>query len=472
VSTGLAVAILCAGLATVYEIERRQVDQTLAADARTAAAALAQAGRHAPTPPPGSGTLPSPLSGSEADGDREEQAIRTYLGAREGTDQLLASMPARGISLTNSPLARRLTRIHGLTAGGIATVSIGGRRYVVAASRRGTAHAIAAVPVAEAEAGVQRLLDAMLIVSAAGLLPAAAAAWLMARRALSPLSRIAQRASRITAGDLSVRMGPVAGDDEIADVAVAIDAMLDRLESAFDAQRRFVHDASHELRTPLTIARGHLEVALPAGEAGTELGQAVRVAIDELDRMGRLVDGLLRMAHADEPRDPGGAPIDIAALATRVVERSRVLGDRVWEVRGPDGPVMVAGDEGALEQVLLNLIANAVRHTHPGDSVALTVESSGGRVVVSVVDSGDGIDPSVLPTLFDRFTRADAARSRDTGGAGLGLSICRAIVEAHRGAIAATATPGGGATFTIDLPAAGRAPVAGKMRPVSHPAHV
>ena len=129
------------------------------------------------------------------------------------------------------------------------------------------------LPAAEADAAVHRLVMAMLIVCAIALIPATLAAWLAARRALKPLSQIAHRATRVTEGDLSVRMGPVATHDEIAEVAIAIDAMLDRLQSAFDSQRRFVHDASHELRTPLTIARGHLEVALPAD---ADLGGAGR----------------------------------------------------------------------------------------------------------------------------------------------------------------------------------------------------
>ena len=303
-----------------------------------------------------------------------------------------------------------------------------------------------------------------------GLVPATGAAWLVTRRALAPLSRIAQRASRVTAGDLSVRMGTVRSHDEIADVAIAIDAMLDRLEGAFAAQRRFVHDASHELRTPLTIARGHLETALVPGREPAELDAAVRVAIAELDRMGRLVESLLRLARTGADDPPAREPVDVGELADRVVERSRVLGDRAWSVDAAPGAV-VEGDAGAIEQVLLNLVSNAVRHTAAGQAIEVRIDAAAGSVTVEVADSGEGIDPALLPTLFDRFTRADAARGRDTGGAGLGLAICRAIVEAHGGTIAAASAPGRGATFTVELPrmaVPGRAP---SMRAVSPPAH-
>jgi two-component system OmpR family sensor kinase len=275
----------------------------------------------------------------------------------------------------------------------------------------------------------------------------------------------------VTAGDLSVRMGPVTTHDEIAEVATAIDGMLDRLETAFSAQRRFVHDASHELRTPLTIARGHLEVALPPEGSTPELRQAVEVAIGELDRMGLLVDSLLRLARADERSRAARDPVDAAAVARAAVDRCRVLGDRDWEL-DLDPAAVVHGDAGALEQVLLNLLSNAVRHTRPGDSIAVSVAAAEGLVTMTVADAGEGIDPELLPSLFDRFTRADSARSRDTGGAGLGLAICHAIVDAHGGTIAATSEPGHGATFVVTLPGVAAAGGNGAVRAVSPPAHV
>jgi signal transduction histidine kinase len=487
-SAMLAVGVLMAGMFTVYLIERHQVEQALRADARTAATGLARAGEgrepstatapettadgfssesgddtgessSAPRRPAAAGTKTAPTT------EPDDEVLRSYLRARGGSDQLLVSIGADGTTHANTSLARRLTDLHLPPPGGLATVSLDGERYVVAVARRGRGRVAAALPMTEAEAAVHRLVIAMLIVCAIGLVPATLVAWLAARRALSPLSRIAQRAARVTAGDLSVRMGPVSSHDEISEVAVAIDAMLDRLESTFAAQRRFVHDASHELRTPLTIARGHLEVALP-DDADPELRDAVQVAIDEIDRMGRLVDSLLRLARQGRD-DAAHAPVDLGAVARGMVDRSRVLGERTWRVEAEPG-LFVDGDEDALEQVLLNLIANAVNHTTSGDTISVTADRRDGRIRLEVTDSGEGIDPSLLPNLFDRFVRADSARSRATGGTGLGLAICHSIVEEHGGSIWADNNGDeGGAQFVIELPASRR----GSMRSISSASH-
>ena len=401
----------------------------------------------------------------------EETAMRVYLGARSGSSDLLVYRPLRGKTLYNRRLAGTLAALGPRLPGVVRTITIDGDGYVVATAARGTGVVMAGLPVAEADAAVSRLLDAMLIVCLIGLLPATAAAWWAARRALSPLSRIAQRASRVTAGDLSVRMGPVTTRDEIGDVATAIDAMLDRLEVAFAAQRQFVHDASHELRTPLTIARGHLEVALPGDGDSEELRQAVTVAVAELDRMGQLVDSLLRLARAGAGSERERRPVDVSVLAEAAVDRCRVLGERTWRVTAAPG-AYVEGDEGSLEQVFLNLLSNAVRHTVAGDAITVVAAVDGDRVRAEVTDSGEGIDPELLPTLFNRFTRADSARSRDTGGAGLGLAICHAIVVAHGGTISVRSGPGSGASFVISLPRTSTVPDSGRVRAVSPPAHV
>lgn len=408
---------------------------------------------------------------TESDDATEVDALRTYLGARSGSDQLLLYIPAHGRQLGNTGLATGLAPLGGPTPGSVRTVTLDGDGYVVATAARGGGIVMAGLPVAEANASVGRLLDAMLIVGLIGLLPATVLAWLVARRALSPLSRIAQRASRVTAGDLSVRMGPVTTRDEIGEVATAIDAMLGRLEVAFAAQRQFVHDASHELRTPLTIARGHLEVALPSEGGSPELRQAVGVAIGELDRMGQLVDSLLRLARAGVRERSDRKPVDVSALARTTVDRCRVLGERTWQLETTP-EAYVDGDEGALEQVFLNLLSNAVRHTVAGDSITVSAIAAGDRVRIEVADTGEGIDPELLPSLFDRFTRADSARSRDTGGAGLGLAICHAIVEAHGGTIAAVSPPGEGARFVVELPAGHLQQGNGHVRAVSPPVHV
>ena len=482
VSATLAVGVLAAGLLTVYLIDRRQVDQSLAASARRAANDLAASGLHpAPAPKP----KPKPASTASQDGtgsedgsgaqdsgresqvESEDELVSAYLSARRGTGQLLATVVPGKRNRANSKLAKRLWPREDIRPGHAKRIEIQGREYVVASARRGTSRYLAAVPAADADAGVRTLLDAMLVVCLVGLVPATGAAWLVTRRALSPLSRIAQRASRVTGGDLSVRMGPVRSRDEIADVADAIDGMLDRLEGAFAAQTRFVHDASHELRTPLTIARGHLETALTPGHDQAELEAAARVAISELDRMARLVESLLRLARTGAGEPHARDLVDVGEIAERVVERSQVLGERAWRIDALPGAT-VEGDADAIEQVLVNLVSNAVRHTAPGQAIGVGVAAQHDTVVIEVADAGEGIDPALLPTLFDRFTRADDARGRDTGGAGLGLAICRAIVEAHGGTISAAGAPGRGATFTVKLP---RAVAPADVRAVSPAVH-
>jgi signal transduction histidine kinase len=511
ITATLALGVLLAGMLTVYLVERREVAQALQDQARRAAVELARAkhkgdvsehthrqakgsssqsqppsgGSSQPAPPPtstpndgggdsgstgggtggwgggesgdGSGGVSSDaaflVSGgeSEAEHERSDDVVRSYLRARSGSDQLLLTVAGDGTVLSNRPAARGLLTRHLPRPGGSSSFTIGGVGYLAAVERAGTGEAVAAVPVAEAQAAIHRLLTAMLIVCALGLIPATLAAWWAARRALSPLSRIAQRASRVTAGDLSVRMGPARARDEIGEVSTAIDAMLDRLQEAFDSQQRFIDDASHELRTPLTIARGHLETALPP-DATPQLRDAVAVAIAEIDRMAEMVDGLLGLARGGA----GGAswsPVDVGQLIERSVERARVLGERTWRVSLAGGLVAI-GDEGPLEQVLLNLFRNAVKHTRPGDLIDVSASRAGDVVRLDVCDHGEGIDPELLPRVFDRFVRADGARGRETGGTGLGLAICREIIARHGGTITAANVPSGGARFTIELPAA------------------
>ena len=527
ITAALALGVLLAGMLTVYLVERREVAQALQDQARRAAFDLARAkhksevreraaqrpagGSSSDTQPPSSGgSQPAPPSssvppagsddgstgsgstgsdqgeggdsgpvssdaafiisgGSESEKERErgDDVVKAYLRARSGSDQLLLTLARDGSVLSNRPAARGLLAHHLPRPGGSSSFTIGGVGYLAAVERAGSGEAIAAVPVAEAQAAIHRLLTAMLIVCALGLIPATLAAWWAARRALSPLSRIAQRASRVTAGDLSVRMGQARTRDEISEVSTAIDAMLDRLQEAFDSQQRFIDDASHELRTPLTIARGHLETALPA-DATPELRDAVAVAIAEIDRMAEMVDGLLGLARGGAPGGSWSA-VDVGSVTERSVERARVLGERSWRVAVAHDLVVI-GDEGSLEQVLLNLLRNAVKHTTPGDLIEVSACREGDLVRVQVSDHGEGIDEELLPRVFDRFVRADDARGRETGGTGLGLAICREIVGRHGGTISAANVPSGGARFTVDLPAA---PVgADQMKTFSPGSHV
>ena len=206
--------------------------------------------------------------------------------------------------------------------------------------------------------------------------------------------------------------------------------------------------------------------APPRSSAGDSLDEY----LDEIGRYPLLTRDQER-ALGRRIREGDRTAVDVSALARTTVDRCRVLGERTWRLHTTPG-AYVDGDEGALEQVLLNLLSNAVRHTVAGDSIGVSAIAAGDRVRIEVADTGEGIDPGLLPALFDRFTRADTARSRDTGGAGLGLAICHAIVEAHGGTISAESPPGEGARFVVDLPRAHPQQEDGDVRAVSPPLHV
>jgi signal transduction histidine kinase len=434
----LAGGLIVACMGAVYLIEQRDTSGRVAAEARTAATGILAVAR-------------SPGAAGEDLGPEVER----YLAARAESANLLLVVPRSGQALINRTTARRLAAVDTTVLGGH-QLDLAGTEYAVSVQRSGDGRlvAVAAVPTAKAKAELRSLLVRMLEIGSVGLIGTLLVAWVAVHRALRPLAQIAERAAKVTAGDLDSRIGHDIRGEEIGVVADAIDAMLERLQEAFVAQRRFVQDASHELRTPLTIARGHLEVLQIQRDASPEdTRAAITLAVEELGRMGKVVTSLLRLARLDSAGLTDLRPVSVRSLLTEAAARAGHLGDRRFSVViDPDADVELMVDRDALDQVLLNLLSNAVRHTRPGGRVVLGASRRPGEVVIVVADNGEGIPAAVLPTLFDRFTRADAARRRDTGGAGLGLAICRSIVEAHGGVIAAASVPGEGATFTIWLP--------------------
>ena len=383
-----------------------------------------------------------------------DPSTEAYLVRRSASETLLAVRAPHGTALINQETARALVPLLS-DATGTTTITVDGDAYT-AAIERDTAGitAVSAVPQGAASNRISALLRALLAAGGVGILLTAILAWLAARSALRPLSVMTRRAELVTAGRPEARVGPIGGTDEIARLTGAIDEMLERLQSAFAAQQRFVQDASHELRTPITIARGHLEVLDPQREEPAAVQAEIDLAVGELARMGRLVERLLLLARAGEIPVERMRPIDVGDLAAEAVERVRGDAVRSWHVDRPAVSAVVHGDHDALVDVLVNLLTNAIRHTGNDGRIDVEVGASRDAVHIAVIDDGDGVPPELLPHLFDRFTRADAARSRDAGGAGLGLAICRAYVEAHGGTISARATSGHGATFDITLPRA------------------
>jgi two-component system, OmpR family, sensor kinase len=319
---------------------------------------------------------------------------------------------------------------------------------------------IVAIPLTEVEATVDRLVGVELVVSVVVLLAVAALALWLVRVGLRPLEGIGTTAGAIAGGDLTRRVEPADDRTEIGRLGLALNSMLAQIEAAFEERRaseerlrRFVADASHELRTPLTSIRGYAELfRRGAGSRPEDLAKTMHRIEAEASRMGVLVDDLLLLARLDQGRPLEREPLDLGAVAADAVESARAIEPErpiALEVRGP---AEVVGDHGRLRQVVDNLLDNVRVHTPSGTPVRVAVGPDDGEVLLSVADRGPGLSPEVVARVFERFYRGDPARSRG-GGAGLGLSIVTAIVEAHGGKVAAASGDGAGATFEVRLPA-------------------
>jgi signal transduction histidine kinase len=280
--------------------------------------------------------------------------------------------------------------------------------------------------------------------------------WVIAGRVLRPIGRITSVARDIQATDLSRRIELAGPDDELKQLADTFDAMLARLDAAFAAQRQFVADASHELRNPLAIIRTNVEVALADPNADPQdLRQAISVVKRAGDRMSRLVDDLLALARRQEPTlehervDLGAAVAEASDDFLVPAEARGIVLDRAI---APE--VVVIGDRDALKRAVANLLENAVRLAPPSSHIKLATGSEGGRAWIAVADEGPGIAAEDQQHVFDRFWRADKARSRVDGGTGLGLAIVRQIAESHGGLVRLHSKVGVGSTFVIWLPIA------------------
>jgi two-component system OmpR family sensor kinase len=316
-----------------------------------------------------------------------------------------------------------------------------------------------ALPLDDAASTLSQLLVLELVAGAGITVVILVATWLIVRGGLRPLDRMG-RTARVAATDLSRRVEPATEATEVGRLGLAINAMLSQLEVAFAERaaveqrlRHFVSDASHELRTPLTSIRGYAELMRRNPEmTDADVVLATRRIEEEGQRMGVLVDDLLLLARLDQGRPLERATVDLAALVTdacadaRAADPARTITARV------DAAVQVIGDDMRLRQVLNNVVRNALVHTPTGTPVEVSLSSDDGGALIEVVDHGAGIQGDRPERIFERFHRADPGRSGDQGGSGLGLSIAAAVVAAHRGRISVHPTPGGGATFRIELP--------------------
>ena len=405
-------------------------------------------GRHGPRggPPPGGG-LP----------------LGTYVERRSSSGEVLAR--------------RDLTFSEGTTAGPALPSDIplerpftvsgeGGdeTRYRVyaAVDPREPGITVVAAPLTDVDEAMQRLLLQESIVIAMILLVLAAVAWAVVRVGLLPLDRMGHTAGAIAGGDLSRRVESTDPRTEVGRLGIALNAMLDRLERAFserqaseDRLRRFLADASHELRTPLASIRGYAELyRMGAARETDDVERSMRRVEDEAARMGVLVEDLLTLARLDEIAEAPHAEVGLGPLAGDAVEDARATAPERTIALLEDGDAVVMGDPHQLRQVLGNLLRNALVHTPAGTPIEVSVAASDGAVRVAVRDHGPGLPADDPAALFERFWRAEGGRERGKAGSGLGLAIVAAIVDAHGGSVDAANADGGGAVFSVVLPAA------------------
>jgi signal transduction histidine kinase len=341
---------------------------------------------------------------------------------------------------------------------------------------------VAALPTDNSEIPVGLLIGTILALAPLIVIASIIVAYIVAGSAFRPVDELINEVEAITDGrSLHRRLPADQSNDELARLGTTVNAMLARLEDSFGALRRFTADASHELKTPLTVLRADVERAMHPRTKQTERMVALEEALHETTRMSNLVDSLLTLARADEGRfDLHRVPVQVEALVREVYETAGILGeDAGLTVAMPRAePALVMGDPTRLRQLLLNLVTNAIKYTPRGGRVEIAMqgrpavdEEHDPEVAITVRDTGIGISANDLPHVFDRFWRADRARSRralvprdgetgsggggvDRGGSGLGLAISQWIVQAHGGSITVQSRLGRGSIFTVILPTA------------------
>ena len=282
--------------------------------------------------------------------------------------------------------------------------------------------------------------------------------YLLMRRALRPVDEIRQKAAQITSRNLSERLPVVHTGDELERLATDLNRMIARLEESFLQINRFSADASHELRTPLTVLQGELEsIAQGSQRLPAEVRDTIGSALEETQRLAKIVENLLaisRLEAGEARKQP--ERLDFAELARSTAEQMRLLAEEKHIALNcvGAGAVEVEADPARLKQVVVNLLDNAIKYTPEGGTVSVSVKSRDNHAVLQVSDTGIGISPADAPRIFDRFYRADKARSRQMGGTGLGLSIVRSICLAHGGQVTVESAEGRGSIFNVEIPLA------------------
>jgi heavy metal sensor kinase len=302
--------------------------------------------------------------------------------------------------------------------------------------------------------GLLGLLLPVLVVCAAG------GGYLLVHWALRPVERMSQTAEQISVQDLDARLPVVATGDALQRLSVSLNNMLTRLRDSVNTSRRFLADASHELRTPLTVIKGELQELVANEVARNEVCERIGSVLEEVARLEHLVSGLLALSRLDAgDAQRESVDVNLGALAASTVDQMRLVAeDRGVQLQASElSAVTVRGDGSRLKQVIVNLLDNAIKFTPRGGIVSVRVRARDGIGILEVSDNGIGIPAGDLPHVFDRFYRVDAARSREDGGAGLGLSIVRSICSAHGAEIEVNSATGSGSCFRLKFPLSARA---------------
>jgi len=289
-----------------------------------------------------------------------------------------------------------------------------------------------------------------------------AGGWLLASRAIRPISEISAAASRIAAGNLAERIHTSETESELGQLAAVLDETFRRLDAAFAEQARFTSDAAHELRTPVSIILGQTQLALARERSAEEYRATIETCQRAAKRMHGLIESLLQLSVLDAAGQPlDRRPCDLAELGREHLEMMRPLADEHHIALEADlHPAPCAADAGGISQILVNLLTNAVKYSRSGDKIRVATHRENGGAIIRVSDTGPGIAAEHLPHLFERFYRADDSRNRTTGGAGLGLAICKSIAEAHGGKLTVESAPDAGSSFTLRIPAGVDSPLA------------
>jgi two-component system OmpR family sensor kinase len=454
----VAAGLLVAGVATYSSLRAfllTRVDQQLSAAIEPVIVQLRTQIQIPGAPPTPSGPQPNLPPGTYG-------AILDYSGSVLSKTTISYGQSNTAAPKLPSPLPTTPADDNGntvFTAGSSSSSSTGFRVLLQRSPSQGLILEVA-VPLTETSQTLNRLLGIEVFVFALVLAGLGVAAWFIIKRDLRPLEAMADTAGEIAAGDLSQRVEPAEPRTEVGRLGLSLNAMLEQIEVAFaeraateEKLRRFLADASHELRTPLTSIRGYAEVfERGAKDNPDDLATAMRRIEEESRRMGVMVDELLLLARLGEGRQPEREPVDLARVVADAVSDARAAdAGRDISLEAPE-ELIVTGDEHQLRQVVANLLGNARKHTPADCPIHVRLLAEAGDAVLEVADEGPGLEPGIAARVFEPFYRADKSRARQSGGAGLGLAIVAAIVEAHGGRVALSTQPGDGATFSVRLP--------------------